>query len=170
MAKRPKEHTFEERLEKTAQSAMREARMILPGILALFGFQLIAMFNQGFYELPSDEQRLHFAALVLVTLSIAMVMAPASYYRIVEKGSVSLFFVRLISLMLAAAMVPLMLALCLEVYLAGILILQARWASAIISGALLLVFVVLWFAFPLVVRSGRLLLTGTGEPWRPPGD
>lgn len=170
MAKRPKAQSYQEMLEKAAEASMQEARMVLPGIQALFGFQLIATFSPGFYELPTDERHLHFAAVVLVTLSIAMIMAPTAYHRIVEQGSVSLFFVRLISLMIAAAMVPLMIALCLDVYLIGALVLSARWAAAVIAGALLLVFAALWFVFPFVVRSGRLLMTGAPEPWRPPED
>ena len=76
MVKRAKEQ--HEGLEKTAQAAIEESRMVLPGIQALFGFQLIATLNQGFHELSSSDQRLHYAALVLVTLAIAMIMAPGS--------------------------------------------------------------------------------------------
>jgi hypothetical protein len=43
----PDEHT-----EKIAQEAIDEARMVLPGIQALFGFQLIAVFNERFAQLP----------------------------------------------------------------------------------------------------------------------
>jgi hypothetical protein len=117
----------------------------------------VAIFNQGFARLPDAEQHLHFAALVLVTISIAMLLAPAAYRRIVERGTVTLAFARLAAWLVAAALVPLMVALCLEVYLVGALVLSERWASAVIAGALLLVFVALWLAFPLVVRSGRLL-------------
>ena len=37
----------DERVEKMAQEAIEEARMVLPGIQALFGFQLIAVFNNA---------------------------------------------------------------------------------------------------------------------------
>ena len=46
--------------------------MVLPGIQALFGFQLIAGFNQGFNQLPVPEQHLHYASLVLVAVAIAL--------------------------------------------------------------------------------------------------
>lgn len=36
--------------------------MVLPGIQALFGFQLIAVFNNGFSRLDRAEQGLHYAA------------------------------------------------------------------------------------------------------------
>jgi hypothetical protein len=50
--------------------ALEEARIVVPGIQALFGFQLIAVFNYRFEEVFGPvAQRLHLAALVLVALS-----------------------------------------------------------------------------------------------------
>jgi len=66
-----------ESLQKQAQQTIEEARMVLPGIQALFGFQLIAIFNARFEELTLHEQYLHFSALLLVALAIALIMAPA---------------------------------------------------------------------------------------------
>ena len=39
-----------ESLETEVEQILEEARMVLPGIQALFGFQLIAVFNQRFDE------------------------------------------------------------------------------------------------------------------------
>jgi Family of unknown function (DUF6328) len=46
--------------EKMAREAIEEARMVLPGIQALFGFQLMAVFNQRFNELTAGEQLIHY--------------------------------------------------------------------------------------------------------------
>ena len=79
------------KLDSAAAHLLEECRMVLPGIQALFGFQLIAVFNDGFAEkLSSGEQRLHFAALVLVALATGLVMAPAAIHRMTsqrERGS-----------------------------------------------------------------------------------
>src|SRR5438105_4430263 len=104
-------------IEKIAQETIDEARMVLPGIQALFGFQLIATFNERFRQLPNSEQCLHYAALVLVAIAIALIMTPAAYHRLVEQNSVSSFFIRLASGLIAAAMVPLMMAIAFEVYI-----------------------------------------------------
>jgi hypothetical protein len=45
-------------LDRIAQAAIEECRIVLPGIQALFGFQLIAGFNQGFGRLPATEPAL----------------------------------------------------------------------------------------------------------------
>ncbi len=48
----------DEDVEKAGMAAIEEARMVLPGIQALFGFQLIAAFNQRFSELKALAQQL----------------------------------------------------------------------------------------------------------------
>jgi hypothetical protein len=141
-----------EKAEKTATVAIEEARMVLPGIQALFGFQLIAAFNERFQELEPTEQILHFAALILVALAIAIIMTPAAYHRLVERGSISDFFVQLASWLIAAAMFPLMVALCIEVYLVGRVIVQQQWICVAISAALAVVFAGLWYVFPFTMR------------------
>ena len=85
--------------------------MVLPGIQALFGFQLVAVFNARFTQLSFTDQLLHFSALVLVAIATALIMTPAAYHRQAELGTVSKFFVRMASTIIAIAMVPLMLGL-----------------------------------------------------------
>ncbi len=146
--KKPKE----EPAEKMAMAAIEEARMVLPGIQALFGFQLIAAFNERFQQLGEGEQIVHFIALVLVALSVAIIMTPAAYHRLAERGSMSEFFVRLASSLIAIAMLPLMIALCLEVYLLSRVILHQQWISIAVASFLLIVFTVLWYVFPFMMR------------------
>jgi hypothetical protein len=74
-----------------------------PGIQALFGFQLIAVFNQGFGEkLSRPEQLVPLVALVLTTLSMALVMTPAALHRMAEPKKVSERFLWLASNMILA--------------------------------------------------------------------
>ena len=63
-------------LSQQHQALREECRMVLPGIQALFGFQLVAVFNQGFSEkLSLGGQRLHFAAILLVAISAGLVIS-----------------------------------------------------------------------------------------------
>jgi hypothetical protein len=86
---------LDDRTDKTGREAIEEARMVLPGIQALFGFQLIAVFNERFKELTEDERLIHFSATVLVTIAIALIMTPAAYHRLAEQTTISKFFVLL---------------------------------------------------------------------------
>src|SRR5678815_3475380 len=60
---------------EAAEHLLNECRMVLPGIQALFGFQLVAVFTDGFAtKLSSAEQRVHFFAITLVAAAIAIIM------------------------------------------------------------------------------------------------
>lgn len=147
--------SLEKRTQKSARGAIEEARMVLPGIQALFGFQLIAVFNNRFVEIAPYEQKLHLSAAVLIAIAIALIMTPAAYHRQAEPHSASEFFVRLTSILITAAMAPLMVGLCLEVYILANLILDDRHTSAAIAGVLLLLFAALWFVLPNVLRGAE---------------
>src|SRR5262245_16997064 len=141
--------------ESMVQEVIEEARIVLPGIQALFGFQLIAVFNERFHSLPSLERDLHYAALILVAVAIAVIMTPAAYHRIVEQTTVSQFFVRLTSRLIAAAMVPLMTAIAFETYVVGVVLFGRGLVSAGVSVLLFCLFAGLWFALPFSMRRSR---------------
>ncbi len=138
-----------ESLKDETQKAIEESRMVLPGIQALFGFQLIAVFNAGFERLPATAQALHLAAVGLVTTAIALVMAPAAFHRIAERGWVSRRLINLTSNFLSWGMGMLMLGLALEVSLVTYVILHAVLPAVLMSALLLALFLWLWFLFPL---------------------
>jgi hypothetical protein len=145
----------DESLQQQAQQTIEEARMVLPGIQALFGFQLIAIFNNRFQDLTLYEQYLHFTSLLLVALAIALIMTPAAYHRIAERGTVSHFFIDLASRLIASAMIPLMLAIALEVLLVGRIIFGRGWSSLAAAGGSLAIFSFFWFLYPLFKRNSK---------------
>jgi len=132
--------------------------MVLPGIQALFGFQLIAVFNSGFSEkLNHSQQMLHLAALALVSLSTALILTPAAYQRVAEPGMRTSRFVSLSTRLLALSMVPLMLGLSLDFYLICGIILRDEVFSLIAAGLLLLIFAWLWLLMPYRARKRNLV-------------
>ena len=137
------------RLDSAASHLLEECRMVLPGIQALFGFQLIAVFNQGFGDkLSSGEQQLHFLALFLVALSAALVMAPAAIHRQTQQRSVSERFIWLSSLLLLASMFPLALGLSLDVYVIARVVFGTPGIGLALSAVLLAVLLLLWMVLP----------------------
>ena len=128
---------------------LEECRMVLPGIQALFGFQLIAVFNQGFSEKLSEPQQLmHLGAIILVAVAIALVMAPAALHRQSEPQEVSERFVWLSSNLLLASMFPLAVAICLDAWLVTSVIVGRNEAGLAVAVALLAVFSLLWLLLP----------------------
>jgi hypothetical protein len=143
-------------LHTATSHILEECRMVLPGIQALFGFQLIAVFSEGFpRRLSTTEQELHFASILLVVASIVLVMAPAALHRQAEPRSVSERFIRVSSRLLLWGMMLLSLGISLEVYLVGQTILENEtWAAAVAAGAFLL-FVLFWVGLPFLERRKR---------------
>jgi len=136
-------------VKDSLQQTLDEARMVLPGVQALFGFQLIAVFSDGFERRLSEaEQSLHLAAIVLVTIAIALVMTPAAYHRQVEPRRATASFLVLASRLVSGAMLPLAAGLAIDVHLVARVITGAPALAATIGVVVFVVFVALWFAFP----------------------
>ena len=143
-------------LDSAATHLLEECRMVLPGIQALFGFQLIAVFNQGFGEkLSQVGQMVHLVALILTTLSMALVMTPAALHRQAEPKAVSERFLWLASSMVLAAMVPLAVAVGLDSYVVASIVLKSELLGALLGVLLMLVFASLWFVLPRRERRSR---------------
>ena len=132
---------------------IEEARVVLPGIQALFGFQLIAAFNARFDDLSQVDRGAHLVALVLVAIAVALVMAPAAYHRISERGQVSRHFVDLSSRLIETALVPLMLGISIDVYVVAALITGRASIGIGVGLALLVFFAGFWFVLPLLHRE-----------------
>src|SRR4051794_19750652 len=58
-------------LHAKIEQMLTEARVILPGAQALFGFQLAIVLTQSFEQLPSASRIVHVASLFLVALAVA---------------------------------------------------------------------------------------------------
>jgi hydrogenase-4 membrane subunit HyfE len=166
-ARRAGEERQQLKLSEAAQTLLDECRMVLPGIQALFGFQLIAVFNQRFTELDRPDQVLHLAAIVLVALAVTFVMTPAAYHRSHGSREVTDTFIHVSSLLLLAGMVPLAVALCIDFFVIAKLVLGGDSAGVTFAAGLFAVMAFFWFVFP---RMGRLhqavggLRERVGEP------
>jgi hypothetical protein len=142
-----------EPLETEVEQILEEARMVLPGIQALFGFQLIAVFNERFeHALGPVGQKLHLCAVVLTALAIGLIMAPAAYHLQAERGRVSRYFANYASWLITMAMAPLLLALSVEVSLVAFIVLGNTAVSSLIGSGLMLFLASLWYFFPTYRR------------------
>ena len=141
-----------ESLKEQMGRIIEEARMILPGIQALFGFQAIAVFNDRFHDLPVYAQDCHAAALALVVVAIALVMLPAAYHRLVEPGQVSQRTIAISSRAICYALAPLAAGLSLEVAVVLYMVTGSDMGSAAGGLAAFLLLMGTWFMFPLHAR------------------
>jgi hypothetical protein len=62
-------------LKDEMRTVVEEARMVIPGVQALFGFQTMAVFNNRFGDLPTSGLMAYLAGLGLLALAIGLLMA-----------------------------------------------------------------------------------------------
>jgi hypothetical protein len=132
---------------------LTEARTVLPGSQALLGFQFICTMTDAFDKLPDALKYVHLASLALVAVSVVLLMTPAAYHRIVERGEETEHFHRFSSRVLLASMIPLALGVTGSFFVVAEKIAHSAVISASASVALLLLFFGLWFGYTFYVRS-----------------
>ena len=135
-------------LEKAAEYLLVECRTIVPGIQALFGFQLVSVFSQRFAEqLSPREQELHLLAIILVVIAMALIMTPAAYHREMGGREVTSTFLAVSTKLVVASMIPLALALCIDFYLVARVILNS-FIVPVLAVILFTICMTLWFVLP----------------------
>ena len=135
-------------LSKAADVLLEECRMVLPGIQALFGFQLMVVFTDGFGEkLTQGEQSLHLVAIGLIVIAIALIMTPAAYHRHQGGHIVTARFIAISTRLLLLSMPPLAIAVCLDFYLIMSAVVESPFIAPL-AGAMLVLFVFFWFVLP----------------------
>jgi len=139
-------------LDQRIDRVLSEIRLVLPGTQALLGLQLSVALMRGFETLPATARLVYLVSLGLMALATILLMTPAAFHRIVERGRSSDRFRRLAGTMLVAGMAVLALALSGDVYVAASRV--ARFTDFAAAGAAVtaLFFYIVWFAIPLLRR------------------
>jgi hypothetical protein len=134
-------------LSDSAKYLLDEARLVLPGIQSMFGFQLIVIFTEAFNKLEPAQRLIHLVALSLMAIAIVIIMTPAAIHR--ERGSreVREDFINVSSWLLLLSMFPLAVGLCLDFYLVVSVTLDVQWAASA-AAILFAVFVFFWVVLP----------------------
>src|SRR5438067_6761548 len=96
----------EKKNDQEMRNIIEEARCILPGLQAVFGFQTIAVFNERFNDLETYAQVCHVFGLVLLVIAMVMLMTPAVYYR-AQHGVPTATMVRVSRRHIRGALMPL---------------------------------------------------------------
>jgi len=136
--------------KKNAQdmrNIIEEARCILPGLQAVFGFQTIAVFNERFNDLARYAQACHMIGLALMVIAMALLMTPAVYYR-AQHGYATSLMVKVARKAIRGALMPLAVGLSLDMLTVVSLATDTLSLSIAAAVASLLLFVGLWYLIP----------------------
>ena len=145
--------TDQDRLRDEMRNIIEEARVILPGLQALFGFQTIAVFNDRFGDLPVYAQACHLVGLGFVIVAVALAMTPAIYHRVVGPAHLSWHTIGVGSRLLRCAIAPLACGLTLDMFTV-ILMATANVATSVWAALATFAFLTgLWCVFPVRARA-----------------
>jgi hypothetical protein len=142
-------------LKTKIEQLLTEARLIIPGGQALFGFQFIAMLTTGFDRLPETAKIVHLAALCLIGLNVIIMMTPAALHRMSFGGEDSARFLRIGSALVISGPAFLAAGIAAEIYVIFIKALDSPPAAIAAAVAVLLTLAGFWFAWPMVLRVKR---------------
>lgn len=98
-------------------------------------------------KLTQPEQVVHFVAITLIAIAVAIIMTPAALHRGTGSRKVTATFVNLSARLLFWSMLPLALGICLDFYLIARVIINRRWV-VMLTFVLFLIFMTLWFVLP----------------------
>ena len=140
-------------LDKELQHTLEEARTVIPGLQALFGFQLIVAFHPSFKQLEWSLKLTHLGALIALALAIALIMTPAAYHRMVLRGKVSRSLIDFASRLIACAMAAFTMAITLNMFLIGSVVLESELWGTVLGLVAFIVVAGLWFGYPMLRRQ-----------------
>lgn len=75
------EETEAQRLDRELIELLNGLRVVMPGAQVLFGFLLTVPFQQGFERITETQRHVYFFTLLLAAASIAFLIAPSAYHR-----------------------------------------------------------------------------------------
>lgn len=156
MEKKQAEESGGTKVTDKIKHVLTEARVVLPGAQTLLGFQFIVFLMESFDKLPQSSKYVHLASLSMIALSIVLLMTPAAYHRIVERGEETEHFHRFASRVLIAAMVPLALGMSGDFFIVVRKVTESTTLAIILSLVLLALLYGLWFGYTAYRRRERM--------------
>src|SRR5215216_6571410 len=106
------------KIKDKVENALNEARMLVLGAQVLVGFQFRSVFEPGFDRLPLPSQLLKLSGLGLMLVAVALIISPAAYHRLVERGEDTEEIHRYTSKLMSWALLPFCFGLGLDLFVA----------------------------------------------------
>lgn len=153
-------------LKERIKCVLTEARVVLPGAQALLGFQFAAVLTDGFDRLATPGKQVHFASLAAIAFSSVLLMAPAAFHRIVERGEETERLHTFASRMILGAMAFLAIGIGGDVFVVAVKVLRSEAMALLFSGLTLLLYGGFWFGYMLYRREMKMPISTDPEARR----
>lgn len=146
-----RDETPDEKADRQYNELLQELRVAQTGVQLLFAFLLALAFTQRFTEITDRQQILYVATLLATGVAAALLIGPVPFHRYVFRKGLKPRLVVASDLMARGGLAMLVVAINGGVLLILDVVL-GRPASYVLSGLLLLVFVLLWYVVPRTVQ------------------
>jgi len=150
-ADRPGE-TEAQRDDRNTMELLNELRVVGIGVQVLFGFLLSLPFSNGFHQLDQTGRDLYLATVLLAALSIALLVAPVAYHRLLFRRHEKESLVRVTNVFAIAGLVAVGLSVSVAVLLVTRFV-APGFPAILITAIAACAFAGLWFALPLSRRD-----------------
>ena len=141
-----------DRLDRNYNELLQELRVAETGVQILFAFMLSIAFQERFQTLDDVQRTIYVITLMFCTLSIALLVAPVAFHRLVFRQGLKDELVRITNKLALAGTSFLLLAV-----LSGVLLIfdhvVGRAFSIVVTSLLAVVFISLWLVMPLWRRN-----------------
>lgn len=151
------------KLKDKVELVITEARVVLPGAQALLGFQFLTMLAEEFGRLPGELKYLHLVSLFAIAISTMLLIAPAAFHRLAERGENTERMHSFASRMVLGAMAFLALGIVGDLFVVVWKVTGSYTVATIASLGMLALFYGLWFGYSLY-RRGRGDAQGQASP------
>jgi hypothetical protein len=147
----PRDESEAQRDDRNLAELLQELRISGLGVQVLFGFLLSLPFTARFAKLSQGQRDLYLASLVLSAVATALLLGPVAYHRIVFRRRQKEPLVRAASVMATLGLAAVGLAISAAVLLATTTV-ATGLPAGLITAFVAVLFLGLWFAFPLTRR------------------
>ena len=143
-----------ERDDRNLMELLQELRVAGLGVQVLFGFLLSLPFTNRFVKLTHPERGLYIASILMAVISIALLLGPVAYHRIVFRQHEKERLVKDANIMAITGLAAVGLAITAAVLLVVSYVDKGALA-VIITVFVVCLFSGLWFVLPLARRRSR---------------
>ena len=147
----PRNESEEERADRNLGELLQELRVAGLGVQVLFGFLLSLPFTSRFAHLSPGQRNLYLGTIVLAAVATALLLGPVAYHRLVFRQGKKEHLVRSANIMAILGLITVGLAVSASVLLVTGFV-AGYGTGTVIAVLVLVMFGLLWFAFPLTRR------------------
>jgi len=150
-----------ERQSRRLLELLNELRVALTGVQILFAFLLTVPFTQRFAHVTEFQRYVYFVTLLSAAAAVALLIAPSAHHRVLFRRHQKRELVLLGSTFMIVGLC------CLALSMTGVVmlitdVLFRTGTVIVVSSAVAVMFVVLWYVIPLM----RLVQLSRSEPHR----